>query len=68
MNDGSAGKPKDGDPKACYVPIEVSDGTAKVDLRQVSYAVATVAAAIRESDLPDHFAEQVEHAGTPTSS
>ena len=63
VNVGSAGKPKDGDPRACYALIEASDETVEVSFRRVAYDVATVASAIRKSDLPDQFAEQLERGG-----
>lgn len=63
VNDGSAGKPKDGDPRACYALIQVRNGRVTVDFRRVAYDVAAIADAIRQSDLPDQFAEQLERGG-----
>lgn len=60
VNIGSAGKPKDGDPRACYVILETHDGTMEVEYRRVEYPVATVAAAIRQSELPHEFAAMLE--------
>ncbi len=60
VNVGSAGKPKDGDPRACYALIEVGEGRVEVTFRRVPYDVARVASAIRQSELPDQFAEQLE--------
>ena len=59
MNDGSVGKPKDGDVRAGYALIDV-DGDVKVQFRRVEYDVAAAAAAVRESGLPDHFAALLE--------
>ena len=61
VNDGSVGKPKDGDVRACYVVLDV-DGGVKVEFRRVEYDVAAAAAAVRESGLPDHFAGLLETA------
>jgi putative phosphoesterase len=61
VNDGSVGKPKDGDVRAGYVLIE-ADGDVRVEFRRVEYDVAAAAAAVRESGLPAHFAELLETA------
>ena len=61
INDGSVGKPKDGDPRACYLLLE--DGRAT--FRRVPYAVEAAAAAIRATDLPHEFARDVETGGAP---
>ena len=63
VNVGSAGKSKDGDPRACYALLRVGDKDMDVVFRRIPYDVAAVASAIRESDLPDHFAEQLERGG-----
>ena len=60
VNVGSVGKPKDGDPRACYAILETRDGTVDVHYRRVPYPVATVAEAIRQSELPDAFAAMLE--------
>jgi putative phosphoesterase len=60
VNIGSVGKPKDGDPRACYAILNERHGAVDVEFRRVPYDVATVAAAIRASDLPDAFAAMLE--------
>jgi putative phosphoesterase len=65
LNAGSIGKPKDGDPRACYVVLDTS-GDVKVEFRRIPYDVQTVAMAIRQSELPDHFAADIETGGAPT--
>jgi putative phosphoesterase len=62
VNDGSVGKPKDGDARAGYVILDVSGGDVRVDFRRVAYDVASAAAAVRESGLPAHFAFLLENA------
>ena len=59
VNDGSVGKPKDGDARAGYVMLETGD-QVKVEFRRVPYDVAAAAAAIRASGLPAHFAGLLE--------
>jgi putative phosphoesterase len=65
VNTGSAGKPKDGDPRACWVLLTIHDnGQVNVDTRRVDYDIASMAAAIRAADgLPDHFARDIETGG-----
>lgn len=60
VNVGSVGKPKDGDPRACYLILEVRDGTVDARFRRVAYPVEAAAEAIRQSDLPDAFAAMLE--------
>ena len=60
VNIGSVGKPKDGDPRACYIILELRDGNVDVHYRRVAYPVETVADAIRRSELPDAFATMLE--------
>ncbi len=60
INDGSAGKPKDGDARACWALV---DSVARsVEFRRVEYDVERTAQAILTSDLPDEFAAQVREA------
>ena len=65
VNEGSAGKPKDGDPRAVWALLTVERGQpVAVDIRRVPYDVAAMAAAIRAADgLPDHFARDIETGG-----
>jgi putative phosphoesterase len=62
VNAGSVGKPKDGDRRACYVMLDLSE-RASAAFRRVEYDVASAAAAIRATDLPHEFATDVETAG-----
>jgi putative phosphoesterase len=62
VNAGSVGKPKDGDPQACYVILDTA-GDASVELVRLPYDVAATAMAIREGELPDEFALELETGG-----
>lgn len=62
VNVGSAGKPKDGDPRAGYVLVEVTGDGLQAEFVRVAYDVAAAAAAIRATDLPHYFAEALEQA------
>jgi putative phosphoesterase len=61
INLGSVGKPKDGDPKACYVVIEVAEHVV-VEFIKVDYDVEKAARAIEESPLPNEFADMLRKA------
>jgi putative phosphoesterase len=66
VNTGSVGKPKDGDPRACWVLLTVDEDRAvTVDTRRVAYDIAAMTAGIRAAEgLPDHFASDIETGGT----
>lgn len=66
VNAGSVGKPKDGNWRACYAILEPS-AVQPVTFVRLAYDVQTVAAAIRQSDLPDQFAADIERGGAPVS-
>jgi diadenosine tetraphosphatase ApaH/serine/threonine PP2A family protein phosphatase len=57
VNTGSVGRPKDGDWRAGYVLLELAGSGARIEFVRVAYDVERAARAIRESDLPDDFAE-----------
>lgn len=69
INIGSVGKPKDGDPRCCYVMLEW-DGdpdlrnpdSVNAEFIRVEYDVEKTAGAIEESPLPDAFAEMLRSA------
>lgn len=67
VNDGSVGKPKDGDPRAAWALLTVAaNQPVQVEMRRVPYDVATMAAAIRAAaGLPDEFARDIETGGRP---
>jgi putative phosphoesterase len=66
VNAGSVGKPKDGNWRACYALVDVT-ADEPVQFVRLEYDVASVAAAIRASELPNEFAEDIERGGTPTA-
>jgi putative phosphoesterase len=68
VNAGSVGKPKDGDWRACYIVLDPSDTANPVEFIRVPYDVASEAAAIRATDLPDKFAVDIETGGGVTTS
>ncbi|HEV2109356.1 MAG TPA: metallophosphoesterase family protein, partial [Thermomicrobiales bacterium] len=62
VNGGSAGKAKDGDPRAAWALFEVAAGKpVNAEIRRVEYDIPSMAAAIRAADgLPDHYARDLE--------
>ncbi len=67
INIGSVGKPKDGDPRACFALLEISPSTdtgAVVDVEfvRVGYDVEKSARAIEAGPLPDAFADMLRKA------
>jgi predicted phosphodiesterase len=63
INTGSVGRPKDGDPRACYVSLAIDASGARVEFVRVAYDVDEAARAILESELPDEFAEVLRSGG-----
>jgi predicted phosphodiesterase len=63
VNTGSVGRPKDGDPCAGYVVLAVTETDVQVELIRVEYDVAAAMQAIRESTLPNDFAEDLRTGG-----
>lgn len=63
VNTGSVGRPKDGDPRAGYVVVELGEGATSVEPVRLEYDVAMAAEAIRSSELPHEFATYLETGG-----
>ncbi|MFN9711188.1 MAG: metallophosphoesterase family protein [Bacteroidota bacterium] len=69
INLGSVGKPKDGDPRGCYVMIHISEQSSKfdkasirVEFIRVAYDIEKAAKAVEESILPDAYADMLRKA------
>ncbi len=66
VNTGSVGRPKDGDPRAGYVLLDVtSDAAVHVEMVRVAYDVEQTSRAILASTLPDDFADYLRTGGRP---
>jgi diadenosine tetraphosphatase ApaH/serine/threonine PP2A family protein phosphatase len=70
INIGSVGKPKDGDPRACYAMIEwdgdldlKDKNDLKIEFIRVKYDVEKAAQAVEESPLPSEFADMLRNGG-----
>lgn len=69
VNIGSIGKPKDGDPRACYVIVTLDEDSSKFDKEsikvefiRVEYDVEKSAIAVENSVLPDEYADMLRKA------
>jgi putative phosphoesterase len=62
VNVGSAGKPKDRDPRACWALVETAPGVVHVEFRRVEYDVEAAARAVEASELPSEFGDQLREA------
>lgn len=59
VNAGSVGKPKDGNPKACYIVLEANNRDLTVTFRRVPYDIERTAQAIEGSEMPNEYAEML---------
>lgn len=64
INIGSVGKPKDGDPRGCYVMLHINDHSSTADKESIQvefirfkYDVEKAAKAVEGSPLPQAFAD-----------
>jgi predicted phosphodiesterase len=69
VNVGSVGKPKDGDPRGCYVLLQINENSAAtikdsihVEFVRFNYDIEKSAEAIEQSVLPDKYAESLRKA------
>jgi diadenosine tetraphosphatase ApaH/serine/threonine PP2A family protein phosphatase len=56
VNAGSVGKPKDNDPRACYVVLSAAGDQFDVQFHRVAYDVEQAAQAIEASEMPHEYA------------
>jgi diadenosine tetraphosphatase ApaH/serine/threonine PP2A family protein phosphatase len=59
LNPGSVGQPRDGDPRAAWLLLDLSASTAS--WRRAEYDVDGAASAIRTARLPDSLAERLQY-------
>ncbi|MGH2870671.1 MAG: metallophosphoesterase family protein, partial [Solirubrobacteraceae bacterium] len=57
VNPGSVGQPRDGDPQAAWLELDLDSWRATY--RRTEYDIAGAAAAIRAARLPDSLAERL---------
>jgi predicted phosphodiesterase len=59
INPGSVGQPRDGDPRAAWLELDIDDWSAVY--RRTDYDIDGAAAAIRAARLPDSLAERLSY-------
>jgi len=59
LNPGSVGQPRDGDPQAAWLVLDL--GEHRAEFRRTPYDVARTQDAIRAAGLPDALAERLAH-------
>jgi diadenosine tetraphosphatase ApaH/serine/threonine PP2A family protein phosphatase len=59
LNPGSVGQPRDGDPRASWLELDVDAGTAI--WHRVPYDVAAVQRDMRQAGLPVRLVERLRH-------
>ncbi len=59
LNPGSVGQPRDGDPRASWLELDIDQWVAVY--RRTMYDIAGAAAAIRAARLPDSLAERLQY-------
>lgn len=57
ISDGSVGRPKDGDPRACWAEITLDSGDVLTRFRRVDYDAEAVASHVRSAGLPGRLAD-----------
>jgi predicted phosphodiesterase len=57
INPGSVGQPRDGDPRAAWLELDLSNSVARY--RRIEYDIEGAASAIRAARLPDSLAERL---------
>ena len=65
VNTGSVGRPKDGDPRAGYVILDLDESGPRIEFVRVEYDLEEAARGILASELPDEFAEYLRTGGMP---
>lgn len=58
-NPGSVGQPRDGDPRASYAILTVSESSFSFEIKRVTYDVARVADKIKAGGLPKFLADRL---------
>ena len=59
LNPGSVGQPRDGDPRAAWLELDLDEERGRY--HRVEYDIAGAMAAIRAAKLPDSLAERLEY-------
>jgi diadenosine tetraphosphatase ApaH/serine/threonine PP2A family protein phosphatase len=60
-NSGSVGQPRDGDPRASYMLIDLEEDSISVSHRRIRYDIDEVAERMRSLGLPEFLAYRLYH-------
>ena len=63
VNTGSVGRPKDGDPRACYVVVDMNGPEPVVGFFRVEYDIERAVKGIEEAGLPREFSDHLRTGG-----
>jgi predicted phosphodiesterase len=63
VNAGSVGRPKDGDPRAAWILLDMTDEDPSISIRRVAYDVESAARGIVHAGLPEDFADALRTGG-----
>lgn len=67
LNTGSVGRPKDGDPRAGYVLVDLGTDAPRVEFVRVAYDVEGAVTSVRAAGLPDELGAFLRGGGLPAS-
>jgi putative phosphoesterase len=59
INPGSIGQPRDGDPRASYAILEITNGKASCSIRRVRYDIKSTSKKIVQEELPTFLADRL---------
>ncbi len=59
VNTGSVGMPDDGDPRACYLVLDIRAGYFRIVQQRVPYDTDKAATGVRDAGMPEEFAQMV---------
>ncbi|MHA2059393.1 MAG: metallophosphoesterase family protein [Candidatus Ranarchaeia archaeon] len=59
LNPGSVGQPRDGDPRASYIILEIDGEEVKAQIQRVKYPIETAVSNIRKAGLPRFLGERL---------
>lgn len=63
VNAGSVGRPKDGDPRACYAKLDFTEHSFEVEFVRAPYDLTWASQGIQQSGLPREFAKFLVEGG-----
>lgn len=58
-NPGSVGQPRDGDPRASFAILTLSEGKFSFEIKRVEYDIDAVASKIIRAGLPEFLADRL---------